>query len=64
MRSHIPGTNVGVGMNHMDIFYFKPEFFGNDLCDNRVRALPHIRGAGKKIDFAEIVHFNYRSAAI
>ena len=64
MRPHIPRTNVGVAVNDMNILHLNSELFGHDLSNDGVRALPHIRSTGKKIDFTEIVHFNHRSATI
>ena len=45
--THIPGTHIGVGVNHMNIINFQTQLFSSDLGYNGIRSLTHIRGTGK-----------------
>jgi len=64
MGPDVPRADIGIGMNDMNIVHQQPEFFGHYLRHNGIRALPHVRSAGKQIDFTEIVHLNNVAAAV
>src|SRR4030042_593726 len=64
MGSHIPRTDVRVGMGDYHLLYSHSEFFGDDLGNDRIGSLSHIRGAGDDIDRSEVIDLDNRPATV
>ncbi len=64
MGAHVPGADVRIVVDHVDVVYGDPEDFRDDLGNDRLRALPDVGGAREDIHLPVVIDLDDRAAAV